>query len=71
MPYQSLILTAMKRTALVLLCLSLAGANTLAGTNATQPGNRKSCHVQTGALHPAVSGGRSSPGCRNCGCAEF
>src|SRR5688572_15882860 len=35
MPYQSLILAAIKRAALVLLCLSLAGANTLAGTTAT------------------------------------
>ena len=37
MPYQSLILAAIKRAALVLLCLSLAGANTLAGTTATHP----------------------------------
>src|SRR5215207_3639132 len=37
MPYQSPILAAIKRTALVLLCLSLAGANTLAGTTATRP----------------------------------
>ncbi len=37
MPYQSLILAAIKRTALVLMCLSLAGANTLAGTIATHP----------------------------------
>jgi type IV pilus assembly protein PilQ len=41
MPYQSLILTAIKRTALVLLCLSLVGANTLAGTNATHPATAK------------------------------
>jgi type IV pilus assembly protein PilQ len=33
MPYQSRIITAIQRTALVLLCLSLAGANTLAGAN--------------------------------------
>ena len=33
MPYQSQILTALKGTALVLLCLSLAGANTLAGVS--------------------------------------
>ena len=39
MSYQSPILAAIKRTALVLLCLSLAGANTLAGTTATRPAN--------------------------------
>ncbi len=33
MSYQSRILTAIQRTALVLLCLSLAGANTLAGVS--------------------------------------
>ena len=37
MPYQSPFLAAIKRTALVLLCLSLAGANTLAGTTAARP----------------------------------
>ncbi|MGI8919098.1 MAG: hypothetical protein ACR2H6_10895, partial [Pyrinomonadaceae bacterium] len=37
MPYQSPILAAIKRTALVLMCLSLAGANTLAGIIATHP----------------------------------
>ncbi|HKR59960.1 MAG TPA: type IV pilus secretin PilQ [Pyrinomonadaceae bacterium] len=37
MPYQLQILAALKRTALVLLCLSLTGANTLAGTNSPRP----------------------------------
>ena len=41
MPYQSTILAALKRTALVLLCLSLAGANTLAGISSPRPATEK------------------------------
>jgi type IV pilus assembly protein PilQ len=41
MPYQLTILAALKRTALVLLCLSLAGANTLAGTTSPRPAINK------------------------------
>ncbi len=46
MPYQSQILTALKRTALVLLCLSLAGANTLAGTTSARPATHKAATVR-------------------------
>lgn len=46
MPYQSQILTAWKRTALVLLCLSLAGANTLAGTTSARPATHKAATVR-------------------------
>ena len=46
MPYQSQILTALKRTALVLLCLSLAGANTLAGTTSPRPATHKAATVR-------------------------
>ena len=41
MPYQSPILAAIKRTSLVLLCLSLTGANTLAGTTSTRSATNK------------------------------
>ena len=41
MPYQSPILASIKRTSLVLLCLSLTGANTLAGTTSTRPATNK------------------------------
>jgi type IV pilus assembly protein PilQ len=46
MPYQSQILTALKRTTLVLLCLSLAGANTLAGTTSPRPATHKAATVR-------------------------
>ena len=54
MPYQLRIITAIQRTALVLLCLSLAGANTLAGAN--YPRARSTDHgstLETRALHSA------------------
>ena len=46
MPYQSPILAAIKRTSLVLLCLSLAGANTLAGTTSTRPATNKAATLK-------------------------
>ncbi len=55
MPYQLPILAAIKRTALVLLCLSLAGANTLAGTFSSRPATDKAATLKVVAYIPLTA----------------
>ena len=55
MSYQSPILAAIKRTALVLLCLSLAGANTLAGTFSPRPATDNTAALKMVAYIPLTA----------------
>ena len=55
MSYQLPILAAIKRTALVLLCLSLAGTNTLAGTFAPRPATDNATALKIVAYIPLTA----------------